>query len=195
MSLQHAALRSIRGAALPAIEEADRHALVVMQAESGRVHRSRLDDPAMTPVLRRRLAKGLDITDAALAESVAARAHLAARFAAEVLADCETALLPVMPIVTPEAAECDPKSDRFSPRTLYALSRWTRFVNMLGLPAVAFPAGFDDRGMPIGVQIIGRAGSDLALLDLVRHVQRMTDWHGRVPGAVSHLLSEAELHR
>jgi hypothetical protein len=45
----------------------DRHA-----GRSARVHRSRLDDAA-APALRRRLAKGLEISDAALAESIAAR--------------------------------------------------------------------------------------------------------------------------
>jgi aspartyl-tRNA(Asn)/glutamyl-tRNA(Gln) amidotransferase subunit A len=134
----------------------------------------------------------LEIGDAALAESVGARARLAAAFERIVLGDCEIALLPVMPIVTPTAGECDPADERFSPRTLYALSRWTRFVNVLGFPAVAFPAGFDQNGMPVGVQIVGRAGSDLALLDLVRHVQRITDWHGRVPAAVAHLPFETE---
>jgi aspartyl-tRNA(Asn)/glutamyl-tRNA(Gln) amidotransferase subunit A len=114
-------------------------------------------------------------------------------FEEQVLAGNDVAVLPVMGILTPSAAECDPASERFSPRTLYALSRFTRFVNMLGFPAVALPAGFDDRGLPIGVQIVGRSGCDLALLELVRHVQSKTDWHGRIPTAIAHLVPEPEL--
>ena len=100
-----------------------------------------------------------------------------------------------MAILTPNAAECDPGSDRFSPRTLYALSRFTRFVNMLGLPAVAIPAGFDQRGMPVGVQIVGRAGTDLALLDLVRRGYTEQDRGSarpRLPSAIVGLVPKLE---
>jgi aspartyl-tRNA(Asn)/glutamyl-tRNA(Gln) amidotransferase subunit A len=179
--------------ALAAVEAIDRHAMIVMQAESAREHRARIDDAAVAPVLRRRLAKGLEIADAVLAESIDARQRLVHDFEEQVLAGNDVAVLPVMAILTPSAAECDPASERFSPRTLYALSRFTRFVNMLGFPAVALPAGFDDRGLPIGVQIVGRSGCDLALLELVRHVQSKTDWHGRIPTAIAHLVPEPEL--
>jgi aspartyl-tRNA(Asn)/glutamyl-tRNA(Gln) amidotransferase subunit A len=179
--------------ALAAVEAVDRHAMIVMQGESARVHRARIEDAAIAPVLRRRLAKGLEIADAALAESVSARQRLVHDFEEQVLAGNDVVVLPVMAILTPTAAECDPACENFSPRTLYALSRFTRFVNMLGFPAVAMPGGFDDRGLPIGVQIVGRTGCDLALLELVRHVQSKTDWHARIPTAIAHLVPEPEL--
>ena len=178
--------------ALPAIEAIDAHALRIMFAESARVHRARIDDPTVAPVLRRRLAKGLEVADDTLAASIEARPRLIADFKQRILAGADAALLPVMAIPTPTAAECDPESDRFSPKTLYAMSRFTRFVNLLGFPAVALPAGFDEGGLPVAMQIVGRPGSDLALLDLVRHVQGKTEWHGRAPTAVADLLPQLE---
>ncbi len=178
--------------ALLAIEAIDAHALTIMFAESARVHRARIDDPAVAPVLRRRLAKGLEVADDTLAASIEARPRLIADFEDRVLAGADVVLLPVMAIPTPTAAECNPESDRFSPKTLYAMSRFTRFVNLLGFPAVALPAGFDEGGLPVAMQIVGRPGSDRALLDLVRHVQSKTEWHGRVPTAVADLLPQLE---
>jgi aspartyl-tRNA(Asn)/glutamyl-tRNA(Gln) amidotransferase subunit A len=177
---------------IPVLEAIDRHALIVMQGESVRQHRFLLEGDSLPPALRRRLTKGLEITDEMLAQSVTARERLVRQFEAEVLCGRDVLVLPVMPMMTPAADRCDPASERFSARTLYALSRWTRFVNMLGFPAAAMPAGFDDNRMPVGVQIVGRAGTDLALLDLVRNVQAITSWHARVPHAVAHLLPEAE---
>ncbi len=178
--------------ALRVVEAIDAHALTTMFAESARVHRARIDDQTVAAVLRRRLAKGLEVADDTLAASLAARARLIRDFEQRVLAGADAAMLPVMAIGTPEAAECDPASDRFSPKTLYAMSRFTRFVNLLGFPAVAVPAGFDRRGLPIAAQIVGRPGSDLSLLELVRHVQGKTDWHGRTPTAIAGLLLQPE---
>jgi len=171
-----------------AINTIDQHAMVVMQGESARLHHARLDNLACDQSLRRRVAKGLEIEDRTLDSSRQARRSLAADFIAQVLHDAEAAVLPVMTIRTPVADECDPRSERFSAKTLYALSRWTRFVNMLGFPAIALPVGFDDRTMPVALQIIGRPGSDRALFDLGRQMQAATDWHARVPTGILDLV-------
>jgi aspartyl-tRNA(Asn)/glutamyl-tRNA(Gln) amidotransferase subunit A len=178
--------------AMAAIDAIDRHALIVLQGEAARLHRARLDDPALDRGLRRRLAKGLDIDDRTLQQSRDARPALAADSIEQVLRGAQAAVLPVMAIRTPQADECDPGSERFSPKTLYALSRLTRFVNMLGFPALALPAGFDDRGMPVALQIVGRPGSDRALLDLGCRFQAVTDWHGRIPTGIADLVLAAE---
>jgi aspartyl-tRNA(Asn)/glutamyl-tRNA(Gln) amidotransferase subunit A len=179
--------------AIAAIEAVDRHALVVLQGEPARLHGARLGDASLDPMLRKRLAKGLAIDDATLAASGAARKPLSGHFLENILAAADAALLPVMPMRTPPCAVCDPTSPTFDARTLYQLSQWTRFVNMLGFPAVAMPAGFDDRGLPVALQIVGRPGADLALIALAEAVQRLTDWHGRVPAGIADLVAEAEM--
>ena len=52
------------------------------------------------------------------------------------------------------------------------LGYYTNFVNLLDLAAVAVPAGFRNDGIPFGVSIVGRAGSDYELLELAGRVQR-----------------------
>jgi aspartyl-tRNA(Asn)/glutamyl-tRNA(Gln) amidotransferase subunit A len=166
-------------------EEADLHALTVLLAEAAREHRARVDDPAIDATLRKRIAKGLLISDEELAVATTARDRLRDQFILSCLGETGVAILPVMPIRTPQVKEVDPASAQFNPRVLYALSRFTRFVNYLGLPALAVPAGFDNLGMPVGLQLIGRPGSEATLLQVAVRLQERTDWHGRVPLAVA----------
>ena len=178
--------------ALAAIAKIDEHALLIMQAEAARTHAQRLDSGELNPVLSKRLSKGLAIDDSALAASRALRPVLAGDFASFVLGDSDALILPVMPMRTPGWEDVDPASPRFSGRQLYALSRFCRFVNMLGWPAVAVPVGFDDRGLPVAIQIIGRAGSDRTLIALAQAMQSRTDWHARVPAAIADLIADDE---
>jgi aspartyl-tRNA(Asn)/glutamyl-tRNA(Gln) amidotransferase subunit A len=184
-SIEASGARLERRTSLAEIEAIGAHALVVLQAQAARVHRARIEDPNISALLRKRLAKGLAVDDATLAASLSARETLAREFMARVFGATDAIVLPVMAIRVPRAVETDPASDKFSASTLYALSRFTRFVNMLGFPAVAFPVGFDDRGLPVGLQIVGRPQSDRALLALAQAVQDRNDWHARVPAAIA----------
>lgn len=165
-------------------EQADQNALLVLQAEAARQHEARIEDPRIDATLRKRLRKGLTISDEALGAALDARDALCSDFLSRYLGESSVALLPVMPVATPGVAEVDPGSVNFNPRTLYALSRFTRFINYLGLPALAVPAGFDNRGLPVGLQIVGPPGSDASLLEIGIALQARTDWHGRVPSEV-----------
>jgi aspartyl-tRNA(Asn)/glutamyl-tRNA(Gln) amidotransferase subunit A len=62
-----------------------------------------------------------------------------------------------------------------------ALSANTRPFNYLGLPTISVPAGFDDRGLPVGLQIATRPFGEAKLLRIADAFQRETDWHKRNP--------------
>jgi len=166
-------------------EQADRNALVVLQAEAAREHRSRIEDPNIDATLRKRLRKGLSISDEELAIALNERDRLRSDFLGHYIGDEAVVLLPVMPIPTPDVGEVNPASAHFSPRALYALSRFTRFINYLGLPALAVPAGFDRRGLPVGLQLVGAPGSEAALLEMGERLQARSDWHSRVPSEIA----------
>jgi allophanate hydrolase len=55
------------------------------------------------------------------------------------------------------------------------LGRYTNFVNLMDLTAVAVPAGFTPAGLPFGVSLIAPAWNDVELLALAARVQRASD--------------------
>ncbi len=65
--------------------------------------------------------------------------------------------------------------------------RWMQVVvpaGLIGLPVVNVPAGFGENGLPAGIQLIGRRGSDEALLRLAQQWHDATDWPRARPPAV-----------
>ena len=69
-------------------------------------------------------------------------------------------------------------------RPMDSYHRWMEVVagpTMAGLPALSVPAGFDDRGLPMGLQLIGRPNGERALLELARAYERATGWVQRRP--------------
>ena len=53
--------------------------------------------------------------------------------------------------------------------------------NLLGLPAVSIPCGFNKQKLPIGLKIIGRPSADADVLEVAHVYQSLTDWHTKHP--------------
>ncbi|MBY0611745.1 MAG: amidase [Beijerinckiaceae bacterium] len=65
---------------------------------------------------------------------------------------------------------------------LAASWRLTYPYNLTGLPAVSLPCGFDDDGLPIGLQIAGRPFDETTVLRVAHAYERTHDWHAARPG-------------
>jgi aspartyl-tRNA(Asn)/glutamyl-tRNA(Gln) amidotransferase subunit A len=62
-----------------------------------------------------------------------------------------------------------------------AIARLTSPWNLTGLPALALPCGVGKSGLPLGLQLVGRAFAEADVLAAGHAYQRATDWHTRVP--------------
>jgi aspartyl/glutamyl-tRNA(Asn/Gln) amidotransferase subunit A (EC 6.3.5.-) len=70
------------------------------------------------------------------------------------------------------------------PVEMYLSDIFTIGVNLAGLPGMSIPVGFDEVGLPVGLQIIGPHLSETRLLGVAHRYQQATDWHERVPALV-----------
>jgi aspartyl-tRNA(Asn)/glutamyl-tRNA(Gln) amidotransferase subunit A len=56
--------------------------------------------------------------------------------------------------------------------------------NLCGLPALSVPCGFTDDKLPVGLQFVGKAGNDAAVIRAARVFQQRTDWHRKHPKVI-----------
>ena len=63
----------------------------------------------------------------------------------------------------------------------YTLAHYTRMANYLDLCAIALPCGYDRSGLPIGLQLIGRAGHESALIAAAWAIEQALALPARVP--------------
>jgi aspartyl-tRNA(Asn)/glutamyl-tRNA(Gln) amidotransferase subunit A len=93
----------------------------------------------------------------------------------------DAVIAPVAPVAAPTIAESDVGNSPDAEAVIQRLTRFTRPINYLGLPSLSVPAGFTRGGLPVGMQLIGRAFNEAMLLRLGVAFQRATDFHARVP--------------
>ena len=67
------------------------------------------------------------------------------------------------------------------PMKMYMGDIYTVSINLAGLPAVSLPCGFDEQGMPVGMQLIGSAFSEPQLISCAREYQKYSGWHLKRP--------------
>ncbi len=134
-----------------------RAALLVMEAELGVELAADLADTAHPPSPRLRAmldyAKGKSAIDYAAADRALDATVLKAR---RVFEDIDVLVLPTVPHGPYPLADGERAND----------ADLTAFASLAGCPAVSLPMGLLPDGLPVGLQLVGRPGSDLRLLEL-----------------------------
>lgn len=68
-----------------------------------------------------------------------------------------------------------------NPLQMYLSDIFTISVNLAGLPAIALPCGLSKGGLPIGMQLIGRAFEEETILRAANAYEQATQWHLKKP--------------
>jgi aspartyl-tRNA(Asn)/glutamyl-tRNA(Gln) amidotransferase subunit A len=97
--------------------------------------------------------------------------------------DFERALSQVEVLVCPTAPTTAFKAGEKTsdPLSMYLSDLMTIPVNLAGLPALSIPCGFDEQGLPIGMQLIGKVLGEARLLEVAYAYEQATAWHRRKP--------------
>ena len=89
---------------------------------------------------------------------------------------CDVLLCPVAPAPAFKIGE---KVD--DPLTMYLSDIFTLSANLAGIPGMSIPCGFSKKGLPIGLQLLGRHFNEEVLLKVAFNFEQATDFHKKKP--------------
>lgn len=132
------------------------------------------DGDRMTPSLLQQLALANDVSGIDYQRAMAARTRLF-RHVQSLLAEYDVLAMPTLmrtalPIDQDLFGEIE-IDGRHYPEVRRHWFPWTMPFNLTGHPAISLPCGFDDEGLPIGVQIVGQFRGDAKLLQLCANIE------------------------
>ena len=162
------------------------HAWLTLRSSANAAGKRKLyDDPATRPLLKPELIyeieSGLAVSAVDLYEASAVRSEWFA-VAAKLFETYDALVLPSAQLFPFDAGIRWPEV--VAGRAMTTYHQWMEVVvpaSIAGLPALNVPVGFSTAGLPMGMQLIGPYGADLAVLQLGEAYHRKTDWPGRYP--------------
>ena len=89
---------------------------------------------------------------------------------------CDCIMMPVSPTTAFKIGE-----KTADPLTMYLSDIYTIAANLSGVPAISIPCGFDEGGLPIGLQILAPVFEEAKLLRAAHMFEKQTDWHKKQP--------------
>ncbi|WP_135466784.1 amidase [Crenalkalicoccus roseus] len=168
---------------VPCLAAVNAYTAIISRVEGATIHaawmRERAADYAAH--LSARLYAGYAIPAHYYVEALSRRGPLLRQFVAEALTGHDLVATPTLRTRVPTLAETNVDADPANWSRFMAVSANTRPFNYLGLPTVSVPCGFDDRGLPVGLQLAGRPFAEATVLRAADAFQRETDWHRRAP--------------
>ena len=93
---------------------------------------------------------------------------------------CDCIMMPVAPTTAFKIGE---KMD--DPLQMYLSDIYTIAANLAGIPGISIPCGFDEKNLPIGLQILAPTFAEDKLLRIARMFEKETDWHKKEPQLVN----------
>lgn len=167
---------------LPMFADAQAISGTILMSEAAAYHRDLLarDGDKLTPSVRLRLEAGLFVSAADYLKAQQARARFNYEMA-QLLREVDLLAGPSEPITAPPILATEVEIGERTVGTVGALTQYTRPYNISGTPAISVPCGFSQAGMPIGLQLAGRAFDEVAVLRAAHAYEQATGWHTRRP--------------
>ena len=124
---------------------------------------------------RRMAALGGLVTDGILEKARRDEAELATRVNRN-YDGADVVLMPMIPGQAPKIADLTSRGTAWTFNRAAMEVAYTAPWNVIGQPAASVPTGLDSDGLPLAVQLCGRAGDEVTLLRLAAQIEEARPW-------------------
>lgn len=132
------------------------------------------------PSIRARIRAGLFIPSDRYLRAQKARA-IFNRECNDLLQQVDVLVGPTVPVPAPRMDQEEISVEGVTMPTVLTIIQYTRAGNLNGLPAVSVPCGFTASGLPVGLQLTGRAFDEETVLRVAHAYEQATPWHTKRP--------------
>ncbi len=127
--------------------------------------------------VKRRIMIGTYVLSAGYYDAYYSKAQKIRRLIANDFNDAFVKVDAILTPTTPSAAFANnEKID--DPVKMYLNDIFTVTVNLAGLPGISIPSGYDKEGLPLGLQIIGKAFDEMSMIRAAAGIERAAKFEG-----------------
>ncbi len=151
---------------MPRMDETRTVSLLLQLPEALSYHSRFL--PEKMPLYGEDVRSGLAVGQFILAEHYVRAQRMRARYKrqmADVFRELDLIVTPACPVIAPKIGATSVTTGRLEEPVGNAITRFTSFFNVVGLPALSLPCGVHREGLPMGIQLVGRPWEEALLLD------------------------------
>jgi aspartyl-tRNA(Asn)/glutamyl-tRNA(Gln) amidotransferase subunit A len=172
----------IREVEIPEIEDFTVLSRLILLPEATTVHRTRLKTRRadIGPDVLALLDQGQFVLATDYLDAQRRRRELIANLN-RLFEQVQVIVTPTTPTTAPQIGQTTIELGGGQEDTRLAATRCVRALNMAGVPALSVPCGFDKQGLPIGLQIFGRAFDEADVLLAGHAYEQATEWRERRP--------------
>jgi aspartyl-tRNA(Asn)/glutamyl-tRNA(Gln) amidotransferase subunit A len=166
---------TVEDIALPDMHAARAAGVVTMFSEAAAYHAANLRErpEAFSDEVRDQLDMGGFYTAVQYVQAQRMRRALTDE-TSRAFAPYDAVVMPTSPVPATPITAALPAHASLRPRN-------TLPFNFISLPAISVPCGFTGSGVPVGLQIVGKAFDEAGVLRVAAAYERATEWHTRVP--------------
>ncbi len=128
-----------------------------------------------------RINRGYDISALDYINAVRNQAIERDKFTAQVLSPHAALYLPLLEIDVPLLDSMTFSDTEGADRIVPRLTKWTRWISYLGLPALTLPIGYAPSGLPVACQLLGRNFEEAAILQIGHSFQTRISSQMKLP--------------